>query len=227
MAYNYTSLYNRLANKVNKLRKRLIRKKRQFEKEDEEMRIRGRFPRPRPDYTIPMKQRLLEPTKEQLTKEAYQSYKNKIEALYGKRGVGEKGFYRENYKKNYLDTLAGGGFIDKTPDGIYYSKEQIENADREQQDLMRLYNMIQHMSIDEFMALYDNGYITKLSFIYQGLTDAKGVSFYDEQKAFREQAIREHRSYYTRREYFKGLPKNKPVKPVNRRLHYKKYARKK
>lgn len=248
MAVNYTSLYNRLATKVNKLRKRLLRKRRQYEREDEEMRLKGRYPRPRPDFEVPMKQRLIEPTAKQLDKKAYEEYQAKIKAEFGSLNVKETNFYKYAYKRNFLDVLSGrndpekkGGFIALTPsspywlnyteivNGVskkiqpasndsYYTQQQLdfmERYDKSQYDLMKLYNMVQHMSVEEFMYLYEQGAIVGLSFIYQGATDTKNPSFYDEQVEKRKQAIREFRQISaTRREMYKGLPKVYYMQPV-------------
>ena len=215
MAVNYTSLYNRLATKVNKLRKRLLRKRRQYEREDEEMRLKGRYPRPRPDFEVPMKQRLLEPSATQLSKEAYQAYKAQVQASYGGISGNLEDFYKLAYKQNYLDTLTGQGFMEVSPKGRFFTKEEMENADPELRDKMQLYNMIYFMPIAEFMWNYERGYILKLGFIYQGLTDTKAPSFAEEQRVFLSLAKKE-RLHLTSRQIKRGKKllkvNNRPVK---------------
>lgn len=203
MANKWATLYNQLVKKHNKTRKKIIRRKRKQEEEDNARRARGELLPRRPSRVTP---RQLKPVTgsdaENMSKEKYEEFKKQINEW---KTSSELNFYKEAYKQNYLDVLREN-MIGEDPDSreifggkyttnkVPYSKEQIENcSDKEKQDLMKLYNTIYHMSTAKFMALYDNGYIVNLSYIYHGLTDTKESSFYDEQMAFIEQAKREEK----------------------------------
>lgn len=198
----YATLYNALVTKANKMRKRIIRRQQRQDREDEAMRMRGIMPPRRMAKVVPMRLKFLErPTAETMNREGYLAFKQAVKEM----GLdNEMRFYKSAYKDNYLQVLREN-MIGEDPESrvvfgsqvsnkVPYSEKQIkEEKDEEKKNLMRLYNSIYRMSTEEFMTLYEKGYIVKLEFIYQGLQDAKEQNFYDEQKAFIAQAKLEGR----------------------------------
>ena len=224
MARNYVSEYNRIAKRINEMRKRMLRRRKRQEEQDIAMRMRGIMPPRRPDLVIPNRIRMIErPDANTMTKEAFTKWKEQVQANYGSLSGRELSFYKLNYKQNYLDALRSENFIGIEPkkrtapngkeySNTPYSKEQIENEkDPEKKQLMELHNKIYYMSTEEFMELYDKGYIIALKFIYTGLQDSKHFDFYDEQTELINQAHRErYRSgHLTRKERRKGKKLNK------------------
>ena len=197
MPRNYVNEYNRMVAKINKTRRRILRRRKQLEEENIVARVQGRLPRPLPDIAVPAKMRMLSPLSTFLDKDMYQKYKAELQTKFG-RDLSERGFYREHYKQNYLDslkTMIGGIEPDSVlnPHLAYYTKEQMDSVDKSTAETMKLFNSITHMSIDEFQTLYDAGYITKLSYIYSDIMSDKGTSFVEEQRLLRQDYIRSHR----------------------------------
>lgn len=207
----WATLYNQLVRKHNKTRKKIIKRQQAQDREDSLMRQRGIMPPRRNAKVTPMKYgELDEVSAKEMNEAGYKAFKSLVEE-WGSNS--ELEFYKTSYKDNYLNVLRES-MIGEEPDareifgGKYttnkspYSKEQIEECeDFEKKQLMRLYNQIYYMSTEKFMALYENGYIVKLSYIYHGVLDGKEQDFYDEQQAFIQQAKLEGRikTYGTRR----------------------------
>lgn len=223
----YAKLYNELVRRYNKTRKSIIRKQRKQDEEDNSMRSRGIMPPRRMAKVIPQRMSYVEGVDaETMNKAGYEAFKKRIQEI---GASSELEFYKTAYKDNYLEVLRES-MIGENPEtrkvfGKYetnktpYSQEQINNCeDFETKQLMKLYNQIYYMSTEKFMALYENGYIVKLAYIYHGILDTKEQDFYDEQQAFIEQAKLEGRferwgRRRTRRERKRGKKINSTKRP--------------
>lgn len=180
------TLYDELLKRQNITRKKLLKRRKRAEEETS-------FGRGLPDLVIPKKARRYR----DLTRyrfDSYEEYRNQIRALqtlYGGKGSPELQFYRSSYRNNILNLIKEwiGEYINfkEKPKGFFgkYSDEQIQIssliADGGEKFLL-LYNKMISLSIGEFMAMYDSGYIPKLKYIY---AEMKGIgtvefSFVDE-----------------------------------------------
>lgn len=164
------SAYDELLKRQNIARKRILRRRKIAEEQG--------GGRPLPDLVIPMKaRRHRDVTKYKF--DSYKEYREKMKLLsdlYGGKGSPDQQVYKNEYKRNILSIIKD--WIDKylafpeKPNGRFgkYSEEQIYRANQVAEDggkFLILYNDLISLSIGEFMAMYDTGYIPTLKVIYE------------------------------------------------------------
>lgn len=166
-------LYNRLVANQNKVRKTLIR----VHKNAEETSGAGRLPA----LVIPKSARRIKNNYFQgLSKD---ELKRRLKLFYAKYkeskrlfGQGLKSYLARIVKDGYLDLwkdqidFVGGG----RPEGAFgrYSKEQIENS--YMGEYMEVYNLLNSLSSEVFLALLYSGRIIQFKYIYQDIISGTG-----------------------------------------------------
>jgi len=162
--------YERIQKEYNKLRKRLIKKTRRFEQQNDTGRV--------PSLVIPERKRKI-PLRTAMRMGRREMWR-RINALKRVVNAGESGFYRL-FKRSYFELYRM--VIGEEPEafnGYKYSEQQIaemENVDKDLASLMDSYNALFQMPPEIFYLLLRRGDIPAFKMIYAEAVG--GVSYYE------------------------------------------------